>query len=65
MTSTSPLPTRVQPMSPFLAMCEERLRESVAGHADEVGVPAADTLAAGGKRIRPGGFLESRRDGGN
>lgn len=53
MSSTSPLPTRVQPMSPFLAMCEERLRDAVAGHADEVGVPAADTLAAGGKRIRP------------
>ena len=53
MTSTSPLPTRVQPMSPFLAMCEERLREAVAGHAEEVGAPAADTLAAGGKRIRP------------
>ncbi len=53
MTSVSPLPTRVQPMSPYLDLCEERLREAVSGHADEVGCPAADTLAAGGKRIRP------------
>ena len=53
MTSATPLPTRVQPMSPYLVMCEERLRESIAGHAVEVAEPAADTLAAGGKRIRP------------
>ena len=53
MTSTAPLPARVQPMTPLLALCEQRLRAAVSGHADEVGVPAADTLAAGGKRIRP------------
>lgn len=53
MTSTAPLPPRVQPMTPLLAQCEERLRESVGGHAAEVAEPAADTLAAGGKRIRP------------
>jgi octaprenyl-diphosphate synthase len=40
-------------MAPLLAACEERLRDAVSGHAAEVGVPAADTLAAGGKRIRP------------
>jgi geranylgeranyl pyrophosphate synthase len=40
-------------MAPLLAACEERLRQAVSGHAAEVGVPAADTLAAGGKRIRP------------
>lgn len=53
MTSTAPLPPRVQPMTPLLALCEERLRTAVSGHADEVGIPAADTLAAGGKRVRP------------
>ena len=53
MTSASPLPTRVQPMSPFLTLCEERLRLAVAGHAEEVGAPASATLAAGGKRVRP------------
>lgn len=53
MTSTAPLPPRVRPMTPLLALCEERLRESVAGHPDEVAGPAAETLAAGGKRVRP------------
>ena len=53
MTSAAPLPTRVRPMSPYLVMCEERLREAIAGHTVEVAAPAADTLAAGGKRIRP------------
>ena len=53
MTSTAPLPARVLPMTPLLALCEERLRTAVSGHADEVGIPAADTLAAGGKRVRP------------
>ena len=53
MSSLSALPTRVRPMSPYLVMCEERLREAIAGHTREVAEPAADTLAAGGKRIRP------------
>jgi hypothetical protein len=48
-TSTVPLPPRVMPMTPLLALCEQRLREAVSGHAAEVGAPAADTLAAGGK----------------
>lgn len=53
MTSTVPLPPRVQPVTPLLDLCEQRLREAVSGHAAEVGEPAADTLAAGGKRVRP------------
>jgi octaprenyl-diphosphate synthase len=40
-------------MTPLLALCEQRLREAVAGHAEQVGRPAQDTLAAGGKRVRP------------
>jgi octaprenyl-diphosphate synthase len=43
----------VQPLAPHLALCEERLRLAVAGHAHEVARPAVDTLAAGGKRVRP------------
>jgi geranylgeranyl pyrophosphate synthase len=40
-------------VAPLLARCEERLRAAVSGHAPEVGDPAAETLAAGGKRVRP------------
>ena len=39
--------------APLLAECEERLRAAVADHPAEVARPAADTLAAGGKRVRP------------
>lgn len=53
MTSTTPLPRRVHPMTPLLALCEQRLRDAVAGHAIEVAQPAEDTLTAGGKRVRP------------
>ncbi len=53
MTSTVPLPPLVRPMTPLLALCEQRLRDAVAGHAGQVVQPAADTLAAGGKRVRP------------
>ena len=53
MTSTVPLPPRVRPMTPLLALCEQRLREAVTGHAERVAAPAEDTLAAGGKRVRP------------
>ncbi|MEW6583653.1 MAG: polyprenyl synthetase family protein [Actinomycetota bacterium] len=38
---------------PWLAACERRLAESVAGHVPGVSVPAQETLAAGGKRVRP------------
>ena len=53
MTSTAPLPPLVRPMTPLLALCEQRLRDAVAGHAAQVAGPAEDTLAAGGKRVRP------------
>jgi geranylgeranyl pyrophosphate synthase len=43
----------VLPLAPHLALCEERLRLAVAGHPREVARPAVDTLAAGGKRVRP------------
>lgn len=41
------------PFMPLLAECEQRLRETVGGHRDELVRPATDTLAAGGKRVRP------------
>ena len=53
MTSTVPLPPLVRPMTPLLALCEQRLRDAVAGHAEQVARPAEDTLDAGGKRVRP------------
>lgn len=53
MTSAAPMPAVVQTLVPLLGLCEERLRHAVAGHAREVARPAADTLAAGGKRVRP------------
>jgi geranylgeranyl pyrophosphate synthase len=52
-TSAAPTPPVAQPFAPLLAICERRLRAAVAGHAREVVRPAADTLAAGGKRVRP------------
>ncbi len=53
MSSTASVPPRVLPMTPLLSLCEQRLREAVGGYAAEVAGPAADTLAAGGKRVRP------------
>lgn len=38
---------------PLLAECEAFLAQAVAGYRRELADPAADTLAAGGKRIRP------------
>jgi len=43
----------VKAAAPLLARCEERLHAAVSGHATEVGRPASETLAAGGKRVRP------------
>ncbi|MGI9538942.1 MAG: polyprenyl synthetase family protein [Miltoncostaeaceae bacterium] len=37
----------------LLAACEERLEAAVGGSVPEVARPAADTLGAGGKRVRP------------
>jgi geranylgeranyl pyrophosphate synthase len=51
-TSAAAVPA-VRPLAPMLELCEERLRRAVDGHASEVVRPAADTLAAGGKRVRP------------
>jgi octaprenyl-diphosphate synthase len=52
-TSTVPVPDFVRPLAPLLEACEARLRRAVAGHTAAVSTPAAETLAAGGKRIRP------------
>ena len=52
MTSAAAVPA-IRPLAPMLELCEERLRRAVDGHASEVVRPAADTLAAGGKRVRP------------
>jgi geranylgeranyl pyrophosphate synthase len=43
----------VQPFAPWLLACERRLAEVVGGHVPAVSVPAQETLAAGGKRVRP------------
>jgi geranylgeranyl pyrophosphate synthase len=51
-TSTAPTPALARSLG-WLAACERRLRTAVDGHVPEVGRPALDTLAAGGKRIRP------------
>lgn len=53
MSSTAPGPPRVRSLTPLLVLCEERLRTAVAGHPPQVAAPAEDTLAAGGKRVRP------------
>lgn len=53
MTSAAALPPLVRPMTPLLALCEQRLRDAVAGHSEQVMRPAQDTLDAGGKRVRP------------
>jgi geranylgeranyl pyrophosphate synthase len=37
----------------MLRACEDRLAEVVADHTHQLSGPAADTLAAGGKRLRP------------
>ena len=53
MTSAAGPLSPVQMVAPLLARCEQRVHAAVSGHAPEVGVPAAETLAAGGKRVRP------------
>lgn len=40
-------------LRPWMAQCEEVLAAVAGGHATQVSGPAADTLAAGGKRVRP------------
>lgn len=53
MTPTASLPRYVQGLAPLLAACESRLSDAVAVGAEEVARPAAETLSAGGKRVRP------------
>lgn len=53
MTSAARPLSPVKAAAPLLARCEERLHAAVSGHAPEVGRPASETLAAGGKRVRP------------
>lgn len=43
----------MQPLAPLLADCEARLYAAVAGGTAAVARPAAETLSAGGKRVRP------------
>jgi octaprenyl-diphosphate synthase len=51
--TSAPTLAAVRPLVPVLSLCEQRLRQAVDGHALEVVRPATDTLAAGGKRVRP------------
>ncbi len=53
MTSAARALSPLKAAAPMLARCEERLHAAVSGHAPEVGRPASETLAAGGKRVRP------------
>lgn len=53
MTAVAAVPPVALPFMPLLAQCEQRLRDSVGGHREELVQPATDTLAAGGKRVRP------------
>jgi geranylgeranyl pyrophosphate synthase len=43
----------VRPFAPLLRACEKRLSAVVSDHVPQLSGPAADTLAAGGKRLRP------------
>lgn len=43
----------IRPFRRLLDDCETRLGDVVAGHTAHLSTPAADTLAAGGKRLRP------------
>ena len=51
--STAPAPPVAAAFLPLLGSCEKRLQAAVAGHQPELSAPAGDTLAAGGKRVRP------------
>lgn len=53
MTTILPVPAFVRPLRPWMAACEERLAAVTDGYAHAVSRPATDTLAAGGKRVRP------------
>jgi geranylgeranyl pyrophosphate synthase len=53
MSTAPPVYAFVQPLMPWLAQCEEMLARYAGGHVPAVSEPAIDTLAAGGKRVRP------------
>jgi len=53
MSTAPPVHAFVQPLRPWLAQCEEMLARYAGGHVPEVSEPAMNTLAAGGKRVRP------------
>ncbi len=52
--TTAPAPTAfIDALRPWMAQCEEVLAAVAGGHVGAVSGPAGDTLAAGGKRVRP------------
>lgn len=53
MTTASAQGAFIEVLRPWMAQCEEVLAAVAGGHAAEVSGPARDTLAAGGKRVRP------------
>ncbi|MBM3697067.1 MAG: polyprenyl synthetase family protein, partial [Actinobacteria bacterium] len=53
MSTAPPVYAFVEPLMPWLAQCEEMLTHYAGGHVRAVSDPAMDTLAAGGKRVRP------------
>jgi geranylgeranyl pyrophosphate synthase len=52
-SSPTALPPRVRALAPALGRCEARLGALVSQPGAAVADPASDTLAAGGKRLRP------------
>lgn len=52
-SAAAPVPRAAAALLPLLADCERRLAGAVAGHGPELAEPAAATLSAGGKRVRP------------
>ncbi len=53
MTTAPAQPAFIDTLRPWMAQCEEVLAQVAGGHAGQVSGPAADTLSAGGKRVRP------------
>ena len=53
MATTALTADLARPFLSWLAACERKLTEAVAGHVPAVSDPARATLSAGGKRVRP------------
>ncbi len=53
MTTAPAAMTFIDALRPWMAQCEQVLSDVAGGHAAQVSGPAGDTLAAGGKRVRP------------